>query len=186
VLFEKWNDHEKTKKNLRKESWERTSGKTKLDRLEYVGQVGQGQGGLHIRCDRMGLGQGVLQSRWDRLGQWTGLCPAEPVQLSQSWTRRPWNFHLRLSAKRILIYFQASWKGFGTSWGAVHDELAEWTRSCHGLCSKTWGPPHIEVETLWVSTWQKHNSFENKFDCLEGVSPVIRLGLRNPRKKERK
>ena len=42
----------------------------------------------------MGLGQGVLQSRWDRLGQWTGLCPAEPVHLSQSGTTRPCNFSL--------------------------------------------------------------------------------------------
>ena len=42
---------------------------TGWDRLEYVGQVGQEQGGLHIVWDRMGLGQGGLQIRWDRLGQ---------------------------------------------------------------------------------------------------------------------
>ena len=48
------------------------------DRLEYVGQVGQGQGVLHVGWDRMGLGQGGLQSKWNRVGQWTGLsgCPA--------------------------------------------------------------------------------------------------------------
>ena len=59
---------------------------TGWDMLEYVGQVGQGQGGLHIGWDRMGLGQGGLQIRWDRLGLWTGLCPDEPVNLSQSGT----------------------------------------------------------------------------------------------------
>ena len=36
----------------------------------------------------MGLGQGGLQIRWDRVGQWTGLCPAELVHLSQSGTTR--------------------------------------------------------------------------------------------------
>jgi len=41
---------------------------TGWDRLEYVGQVGQGQGGLHIVWGRMGLGQGHPQIRWDRIG----------------------------------------------------------------------------------------------------------------------
>ena len=70
---------------------------TGWDRLEYVVQVGQGQGGLHIGWDRMGLGQGCLQIRWDRLGQWTGLCPAfslsaEPVHSSQS---EKWDYKLK-------------------------------------------------------------------------------------------
>jgi len=33
VFFEIWNGTEKPKKNLRKESWERTSGTTKWDKL---------------------------------------------------------------------------------------------------------------------------------------------------------
>jgi len=68
---------------------------TGWDRLEYVLQGRQGQGGLHIGWDRMRLGQGVLQIRWDRLGQsrWTyggHVSSAEPVHLSQSGTTRPW------------------------------------------------------------------------------------------------
>ena len=35
MFIEKWNDNEKSKKNLRKESWE--SGTTKWDSLEQVG-----------------------------------------------------------------------------------------------------------------------------------------------------
>ena len=62
------------KKNLRKESWERTSGTTKWDKLEgglqiLVGQLGQGGGGLQIFVGQVGQGQGV--------------CPLEPFHLSQ-------------------------------------------------------------------------------------------------------
>jgi len=90
-FFEKWNDNEKPQKNLRKVGKGQVvqPNGTGWDGLDYMGQVGQGQGGLHIGWDRMGLGQGVLQIRWDRLGQWTGLCPAEPVHLSQSGTTMP-------------------------------------------------------------------------------------------------
>ena len=74
VFFEKWNGNEKPKKNLRKESWERTSGTTKWDKLEgglqiLVGQLGQGGGGLQIFVGQVGQGQGV--------------CPLEPFHLSQ-------------------------------------------------------------------------------------------------------
>jgi len=40
VFFEKWNDNEKPKKNLRKESWERTSGTNKWDKFGPVGVRG--------------------------------------------------------------------------------------------------------------------------------------------------
>jgi len=59
---------------------------------------------------------------------------------------------------------------FRTCSGAVHDERAGCTCSWHGLCSKTWNSPRMEVETLWVSTWKKHNRvFRNKFDCVDRV-----------------
>ena len=51
------------KKNLRKGSWKgqvvQPNG-TGWDRLEYVGQVGLGQGALQIRWDSKGLGQVAL------------------------------------------------------------------------------------------------------------------------------
>ena len=40
MLFEKWNGNEKPKKNLATESWERTSGPTKWDKLGQVGVRG--------------------------------------------------------------------------------------------------------------------------------------------------
>jgi len=65
---------------------------TGWNRLEYVGQVGQGQGGLHTGWDRMGLRHGGIQIRWDRVGQWTGLCPDEPVHVSQRLTNLKWDY----------------------------------------------------------------------------------------------
>jgi len=69
---------------------------------------------------------------------------AEPGSL-----RKRWNLHLSLSAKRILFYFQPKSDCLRTRLGAVHDERAECTCSCHGLCSKMWNPPRIEEETLF-------------------------------------
>jgi len=46
---------------------------TGWDRLEYVGQVGLGQGGIQIRWDKMGLGQGSLQIRWESMGLGQGV-----------------------------------------------------------------------------------------------------------------
>jgi len=71
----------------------------------------------------------------------------------------PFKFHLRLSAKRILGYFQPNLDDFRTRSGGVHDERAEWTSSWHGVCSKTRDPPRTEVETLWFSTQKQHISF---------------------------
>jgi len=64
VFFEKWNDTEKPKKNLRKESWQRTIGTTKWDKLGQVGvvgQVGQGERGLQILVGQVEQGEGGLQ-----------------------------------------------------------------------------------------------------------------------------
>jgi len=76
MFVKKWNDNQKPTKNLklrttlRKGSSERTGGTVKWHsfRLQYVAQVGLGQGGLHTGWDRMGLGQGGLQIRRDRMG----------------------------------------------------------------------------------------------------------------------
>ena len=55
---------------------------TGWDRLEYVGEVGQGQGGLHhCKVGQDGTGTGGPQIRWDRVGQWIGL---SGVQLNLS------------------------------------------------------------------------------------------------------
>ena len=82
-------------------------------------------------------------------------------------------FPSRMSAKRILFYFQPNSNRFRTHSGAVHHERAEWTSLWHGLCSNTWNPPRMEVETLWVSTWKKDISFRNKFDWVEGVRLIL-------------
>jgi len=60
VFFRKWNDTEKLKKNLRKESWQRTSGTTNWDKLGQVGvvgQVGQGERGLEILVGQVEQGE---------------------------------------------------------------------------------------------------------------------------------
>jgi len=52
------------KKNLRKESWQRTSGTTKWDKLGQVGvvgQVAQGAGGIQILVGQVEQGEGGLQ-----------------------------------------------------------------------------------------------------------------------------
>jgi len=81
--------------NLGKDRWYKQmgqvwTGSSTWDRWDREKGVG-----LRIGWDRMEMGQGGLQIRWDRVGQWTGLCPDEPVHLSQSGTTRPWNFHVR-------------------------------------------------------------------------------------------
>jgi len=56
---------------------------TSWDKLEYVGQVGQGQGGLQILVGQVGQGEGGLQIFVGQVGQGQGVCPLEPVHLSQ-------------------------------------------------------------------------------------------------------
>jgi len=61
VFFEKWNDNEKSKKNLRKESWERINGTTKWDRLGQVGvcftrKTGTGGSPYWVGQDETGTG----------------------------------------------------------------------------------------------------------------------------------
>ena len=72
------------KKNLRKESWQRTSGTTKWDKL---GQIGvRGTSGTRRRGDLSGTseqGEGGLQIFVGQVGQGQGVCPLEPFHLSQ-------------------------------------------------------------------------------------------------------
>jgi len=86
VFFEKWNDTEKPKKFPRKESWQRTSGTSKWDKLGQVGvvgQVGQGEGGLQILVGQVEQGEWGLQIFVGQVGQGQGVCPLEPFHLSQ-------------------------------------------------------------------------------------------------------
>jgi len=76
------------KTNLRKESWQRTSGTTKWDKLGQVGvvgQVGQGEGGLQILVGQMEQGEEGLQIFVGQVRQGKGalVCPLEPFHLSQ-------------------------------------------------------------------------------------------------------
>jgi len=95
VFFEKWNDTQKPKKNLRKESWQRTSGTTKWDKLEQVGvvgQVGQGEGGLQILVGQVKQGERGLQIFVGQVGQGQGVCLLEPFLLSQMGLQGRGNF----------------------------------------------------------------------------------------------
>ena len=62
---------------------------TSGDKLEYVGQVGQGEGGLQILAGQVGQGEGVLQIFVGQVGQGKRVCPPGPVHLSQRGTTRP-------------------------------------------------------------------------------------------------
>jgi len=54
---------------------------TSWDKLEYVGQVGQGEGGFQILVGQVGQGVGFLQIFVGQVGQ--GVCPNEPFHFSQ-------------------------------------------------------------------------------------------------------
>jgi len=56
---------------------------TSWDKLEYVGRVGQGEGGLQILVGQVGQGEGYLQIFVGQVGQRQGVCPLEPFHLSQ-------------------------------------------------------------------------------------------------------
>ena len=56
---------------------------TSWDKLENVGQVGQGEGGLQILVGQVGQGEGFLQIFVGQMGQGQGVYPLEPFHLSQ-------------------------------------------------------------------------------------------------------
>jgi len=87
------------KKNLRKESWQRTSSTTKWDKLGQVGvvgQVGQGEGGLQILVGQVEQEEGGLQILVGQVGQGQGVCPLEPFHLSQMGLQGRGIFHTTL------------------------------------------------------------------------------------------
>ena len=75
VFFEKWNDTEKTKKNLRQESWKRTSDTTKWDKLGQVGVVGQVGQGAGILVGQVEQGEVGLQIFVGQVEQGQRVCP---------------------------------------------------------------------------------------------------------------
>jgi len=56
---------------------------TSWDKLKYVGQVGQGEGGLQILVRQVGQGEGGLQIFVGQVGQGQGVCPLEQFHFSQ-------------------------------------------------------------------------------------------------------
>jgi len=82
-------------------------------------------------------------------------------------------FPSQVVSKTYSILFSAKFGPFSNPFrgraSAVRDEREQWNCSRNVLCSKPWNPPRIEVETLWVLTWEKHIIFGNRFDCVEGV-----------------
>ena len=70
---------------------------TSWDKLDYVGQVGQGEGGLQIFVGQVGQGQGV--------------CPLEPFHLSQMGLQGRATFR----TFSISVLFWVFWLTFGCS-----------------------------------------------------------------------
>ena len=86
------------KKNLRKESWRRTSGTTKWDKLGQVGVVGQVGHREVILVEQVEQGEGGLQIFVGQVEQGQGVFPLEPFHLSQMGLQGGANFILILQA----------------------------------------------------------------------------------------
>ena len=56
---------------------------TSWDKLEYMGQVGQGERGLQILMGQVEQGEWVLQIFVGQVERGQGVCPLEPFHLSQ-------------------------------------------------------------------------------------------------------
>jgi len=94
---------------------------TSWDKLEYVGQVGQGEGGLQILVGQVGQGEGGLQIFVRQVGQVQGVCPLEPFHLSQMGLQGRGIFHGLVDPL------------CGTSWDKWNwDKLHRGYRACPG------------------------------------------------------
>ena len=118
VFFKKWNDNQKPQKIREKGvgEWQVVqSHRTGWDRLQYVGQVGLGQGNLHIGGpgDRMGLGQA-------RRG-----LPAEPVHLSQNGTTTPCKIPQKTAKSVTLTHYNTLLNSLRHCYTLQHTE-SEW------------------------------------------------------------
>ena len=104
----------------RKESWQRTSGTTKWDKLGQlgvVGQVGQSEGGLQILEGQVEQEEGGLQIFMGQVGQGQGVCPLEPFHLSQMGLQgREIFVNIGLRSLPHQVKFKLSKDGRGEGW----------------------------------------------------------------------
>ena len=86
------------KKNLRKESWQRTSGTTKWDKLGQVeswDKWDKEKGVFRSEWDKWNKEKGVFRSSWDKWDRDKGLS-TWTIPLVPNGTTRPWSFYWKL------------------------------------------------------------------------------------------
>jgi len=139
--------HSNTKKSLRKGRWERTGLTTRWNKLGQAWVRGTGKtrtvGSPYSSWwNRMELEQGGLQIRWNRVEQWTGLCPAEPVHLFKSGTKRLWT---------------VSWPGsyvISRMLTTTHFPVSLWSLSPLRGAAVDRAQTRTMLQSDWVNTWK--------------------------------